>query len=87
MTNPEPLTVAQAMELAGDLVRQLTEHAGDEAAVCALMLRWLDVLGAQPLASVALAAIRTTFAHCLIPYPDSVPPGGLTIDPTKAGAA
>lgn len=83
---PKPLTVEQAEVLADDLVAELATHPGDDDAVCAVMLRWLEVLDAQQLAQVSLAAMRTTFGRCLVPHPDRVPIDALTIDPTKAGA-
>lgn len=86
-TQPPALDLAAIDTLAGDLIRELAEHPGDDEAVCAVLLRWLDVLDTWPLAQVCMAAMRATYGRCLIPHPDSVPAGGLTVDATQARSA
>lgn len=88
-TAQPPLTHEQVEELAGDLLRALTPHAGDPEAVSQVLHQWHDVLDWQGLALVCMAAVRDTFAACLIMTPPTdVPPGALTlVPPTDGGAA
>ncbi|MDO9498109.1 MAG: hypothetical protein Q7J48_20565 [Nocardioides sp.] len=62
---PPSLSLDDAHELAGDLLRQLAEHIGDESSLDAVLLRWLDVLNEERLYQVCTVALRTTFVDCL----------------------
>jgi hypothetical protein len=67
---PRPtLTVDQAHELAGDLMRQLTPMAGDPDKVRAHLMHWLDTLSAPDFDAVCIATVWRTFSECLTPTP------------------
>lgn len=73
------LTQDQAWVLADDLIRSLTPHAGDDAAVSEVLGRWLDELDSSVLL-VCAAAMRRIFADCLTHTTlDQVPPGALAL--------
>lgn len=85
-TAPAPtMPIDRARDLADDLIRELSKHPGDDEAVCEVLRHWLDVLGAQSLSIVCMAAMRATFGECLTPHPAAVPANGLTIDPAMTG--
>jgi hypothetical protein len=73
------MTTDQAHALAGDLLRELTPHAGDPEAVDQVMRRWLATEDVRRLSLVSIAAVRLIFADCLTRTPSAdVPPGALT---------
>lgn len=78
-TPPPTMTIDQAHELAGALLRELTPHVGDPEAVDQVMRRWLDTEDFRRLGFACIAAVRLVFVDCLTPAPTSdVPPGALT---------
>ena len=80
------LTPHQATELAGDLLRDLAEQIGDEAAIAQTMRHWHNVLGASRFGVVCMASVRITFRDCLTETPAAdVPPGALAF--TKENAS
>lgn len=86
-TNATPrqaMTADQALELAGDLLRELAGHIGDPDAVNATMLRWHETHGSE-LGLVSMAAVRRTFAECLTWPPNAdIPPGAsIYANPTE----
>ncbi|HXH78176.1 hypothetical protein [Nocardioides sp.] len=84
MTQSVPLTYDSARDLAGDLLRTLVQHYGDDEEVATVLMHWLEVLGMDGLSLVCVAAVQRTFAECLSPPPaDGPPPGALEFRPTE----
>lgn len=75
-----PLTTTQARDLAADLIRDLTPHAGDVDAVREVLFGWLETEDVARLSLICMAAVQTTFADCLTRVAQ-VPPGALSLDP------
>ncbi len=73
---PATVTTGQALELAGELLRELEPVAGDPEAVRDILLRWLDRLDVGGFSAVAMTTVWRTFSECLTQTPsDQVPPG------------
>lgn len=84
---PHRLTPHQASELAGDLLRELSDHIGDDDAIRAVMKRWHYVLGAKRFGVVCMASVRITFGDCLTETPIAdVPPGALAFNAKETAA-
>jgi len=85
MTDRVPLTYEAAGDLAGDLLRTLVQHYGDEEAVATVLMHWLNVLGMDGLSLVSVAAVQRVFSECLSAPPDTTetPPGALEFNPTE----
>lgn len=74
------LSIDDALELADDLIRELTKHIGDTDQLEAVFSRWLDVLDVPRFNLVCLAALRTTFLECLRVVPAGEwPADGVTL--------
>lgn len=78
----QPLTTAQARDLAAELIRDLTPHAGDPDAVRAVLLEWLETEYVPRLSMACMSAVQQVFADCLFHVPvDQMPPGALALNP------
>lgn len=67
-TETEALPDVDEVEaLAAELLRALTPHAGNPAAVSRVLNTYLDMLAPDVLAYAALKAVHLTFAECLTP--------------------
>ena len=87
-TPAQVLTVDQARELAGDLLRVLTPLVGDREAINTEMSRWLDLLDYRAFSFVCIAAVHATFVDCLTVTPlDQAPAGSLVLIPPEGSAA
>ena len=83
-----PITVAEARDLAAELIRELAQHAGDPAAVRATLRAWLEAEDVPRLSLIGLAVVQDVFSDCLTPVPvDEIPAGGLTLTPPERNAA
>ena len=72
------LTDDQTVEMAGDLLRDLSPHIGDADAIEAEFIKWIDALGVPSMSMVLLAAVRLTFTDCLtLTGREDWPPAGL----------
>ncbi len=77
------ITIAEADDLAPDLLRSLVDRIADPEAIETELQRWIDVLGVASMAIVLLAAVRLTFEECLTLTPlDAVPAARLALLPT-----
>lgn len=86
MTTKTQPTLTDVRELADDLIRALSEHPGDDRAVCEVLNAWHEQHDTHTLALVCMAAMRTVFSECLIPHPARVPADGLTLATPEATA-
>jgi len=75
-----PLTTAQARDLATELIRDLTPHAGNPEAVRKVLLQWLDIEDTARMSMACMAAVQIVFSDCLSRVTE-VPPGALTLEP------
>jgi hypothetical protein len=79
----ETMSLDAAQDFADELVRQLGEVYGDVDAVNDVLNRWLNVLDGRFYA-VAVTALHTTFARCLVATePADVPPGAVRFNQTE----
>jgi len=79
---PPALTREETHDHAAELLRALTEHAGDPPAVNATMLRWLDAHDVQQMSFISMAALALAFGECMHRRPlAEIPPGSLTVTP------
>ena len=76
----QSLTPAQTRDLATELIRDLTPHAGNPDAVRKVLLQWLDAEDTTRLSMACMAAVQIVFADCLSRVTE-VPPGALALDP------
>lgn len=74
----DPMTPETAVDLAGDLLRELAPLHGNADAVDTVCRRWLKMLGPRQFGIVCAATVRLTLVHCLheVPRPQ-VPPGAV----------
>lgn len=76
------LDVDRGRELAADMLRELTPHAGDSDQVDAVLTGYLDRLGHNHFSLVCMAAVQMTFTDCLTLTPlDSLPDERLALLP------
>ena len=77
------LSIAEANELAAELISDLTPHAGNPRAVRQILNLWLDQDGeAWRMALVCMAALQQTYAERLTRVPlDFIEPLDLTLSP------
>lgn len=72
------VTPDEAVDLAVDLLNELTGHIGDADAIDAALLRWVADHGAATFGFICAAAVQTVFTECLTLTPiEDVPAGRL----------
>jgi hypothetical protein len=85
-TKTPPLSVAQAQQLADDLIRQLAPDAGNQDALAETFMRWVNVLDHdRDFSKVCIVALGAVFADCLIPTPVGDLPAGAHVFQLQGG--
>ena len=76
------LTTEQIRDLGRELIVELAPHAGNPAAVRAVLLRWLAHEDVGRLSLISMSAVQQVFASCISRVPvDQIPAGAVTLNP------